>query len=381
MQFKELISVLGVSENEDFGITGIEIDSKKVRAGNVFVCIKGEKFDGHDFVQEAIANGAVAVISEKRLDTHTPCVVVKDSRLALAKLTNVYWGRPNKNFLLVGITGTNGKTTTTFIIKNILECFGKKVGVIGTLGAFVGDKKIESNSSLTTPDVVELNRLWAVMARENVDVVVMEVSAHAIAQQRIAGITFDIGVLTNVTQDHLDFFADMDMYKRTKQKFITTMCKKAVLNSDDEACEEIVEMEKNNILPLITSYGIDNVADNFATSIHLHSRGASYFLNIDDNLICINMMLSGKFNVSNALCAASVCFELGVDIAAIQNGINTMEPVPGRFNVIRLPNMASVVIDYAHTPDGVSNILKGVKSTFTGKVLCVFGGGGDRDKT
>ena len=382
MQFSKLISVLDKKVEKDFDIREIKIDSREVNVGDVFVCIKGTNFDGHDYVNEAIERGASAIIGEREIKADIPCILVKNSRIALSKLANKYFDHPNKSFKLVGITGTNGKTTTTFIIQNMLECSGKKVGVIGTLGAYIGDQKIESESCLTTPDPIDLNRIFSVMAKNKVDVVVMEVSAHAIALEKLAGITFDIGVLTNITQDHLDFFENMDNYKKTKERFITQMCNIAIVNSDDPICQEIINKVENQELKLnLTSFGVENVADNFATSIHLYARGASYFLNIDDNLFCVNTLLCGIFNIKNALCAASVCYELGVDIAAIQNGINTMLSVPGRFNVMHLANMTSVVIDYAHTPDGLSNILSGVRESFSGKIICVFGCGGNRDKS
>ncbi len=357
----------------DCEINKIEIDSRQVENGDLFVCLRGRDFDGHDYIQEALSKGANCVLVEKNVGfTHT--VRVKNTRKALAIIAANLYSNPRRNFRLIGVTGTNGKTTTTHIIKNILECANKKVGLIGTLGAYIGDRHITSH--LTTPDPLELQSLFSVMATENVDVVVMEVSAHALALYKLWGIVFDVGVITNITQDHLDFFGTMEKYTKTKLSFISDRyCKIGIINSDDERICRPLQCSK------VVSFGIANPADNFATNIHYSSNGTSYFLNINDNLLCINTPLCGRFNVENALAAASACFSLGVDCESIKNGINTIARVAGRFDVIRLKNGASVVIDYAHTPDGLEKILKNVRSISCGKLWCVFGCGGNRDKT
>ncbi len=377
MKLSKLLSGID-TKVRDCEINDVVIDSRQVKLGDMFVALSGENFDGHDYVDEALKNGAACVLVEKNI-IKPNVVKVDNTRKSLAIVAANFWDKPRKKFQLVGITGTNGKTTTTFIVKNILECMNKKVGVIGTLGTFIGDKHIPSR--LTTPDPMELQRLFSVMVAEKVDTVVMEVSAHAIALNKLWGIRFDVGVLTNVTLDHLDFFKSMECYAETKKSFIKNYCDKKIVNCDDEIGRTLmIENEKKGKDDLI-SFGIDNPADNFATNIHYSSLGTNYFLNLNDNLICVNTELCGKFNVENALAAACVCCSLNCDCEAIQSGINTMQAVKGRFNVIKLKNGASVVVDYAHTPDGLRSILKNVRTFTQNKLYCVFGCGGNRDKS
>ncbi len=369
---------------KDFGeleINKIEIDSNKVRQGDVFVCLKGEKADGHDFARTAQDKGARAVVVERKIDgLEIPQIVVGETRSALSKMAVNYFGNPRQNFRLIGITGTNGKTTTTYMIKSILESAGQKVGLIGTLGYFIGENHFESN--LTTPDPLELQRIFREMADSKVDTVVMEVSAHAIALNKLAGVRFDVGVLTNVTQDHLDFFGTFENYRDTKSKFLKPKyCTITIVNADDSLGQDIViamqNIQKSNFC--VVSYGINSPADNFATAIKYDLNGTHYFLNIDDNLICINTRLIGEFNIYNALASASACYSVGVSLEAIKEGLNSMDFVPGRINIIRLNNGAGVVIDYAHTPDGLENILSTMRKITKGRLISVFGCGGNRD--
>ena len=375
MKLSELLKGIETKISFDCEVNNVVVDSRLVQKGDLFVCLSGENFDGHNYIEEAKKRGASAIVGERG-----EVIKVKNSRKALAKIAANYFSNPRKHFRLIGITGTNGKTTTSFIVKNILECAGKKVGLIGTLGSFIGERHIESN--LTTPDPMELQKLFSIMAKEEVDFVVMEVSAHALALHKLWNITFDVGILTNVTQDHLDFFKTMENYKKTKLSFIEEYVKIGIVSSDDLVGQEVIlraQNEKN--FTKIYSFGLANPADNFATKIHYSNLGTSYFLNIGDNLFCVNTMLCGEFNVMNALAASCACFYLGIDINAIKDGLNTMKPVLGRFNTINLSNGASVVIDYAHTPDGLKKILENVRLICKGRVFCLFGCGGNRDKT
>ena len=383
MQVKELFN--GIKTNSslesNLDITGLSIDSRRVSAGNAYICLKGTVVDGHDYCMEAVENGASLVVVERPLEVDIPQVVVADTREVIGRLASNFYHHPRNRFKLIGITGTNGKTTTTYMVKNILECAGYKVGLIGTLGAMIGEERV--NSHLTTPDPIELHQIFSKMANAGVDAVVMEVSAHAIALKKMSGVVCDVGVLTNVTQDHLDFFGSFENYASTKSRFIKPdFCKLGIVNADDKIGENIVVACENckHSNFRVRSFGLKNPADNFATSIKYDMNGTHYFLNLNDDLVCINTRLIGEFNVYNALAAATACHELGVDVEAIKLGLNSMDFVPGRINVIRLKNGASVVIDYAHTPDGLENILLSVRKITSGKLYSVFGCGGNRDR-
>ena len=384
MQVRELFKNINTTSNIDIplDITGLNINSHNVSAGDCYICIKGTKLDGHDFAADAVKSGAKLVVCEHPLPLDVPQIVVDDTRESLGLIAANFYHHPRDNFKLIGITGTNGKTTTTYMVKNILECAGQKVGVIGTIGVMIGNKQLPA--TLTTPDPIELHRIFRQMADNGVDTVVMEVSAHAIALKKMSGIICDVGVLTNVTQDHLDFFGTFEHYAATKSRFIKPdYCKLGIVNADDETGLNIV-VAMQNCAPKnfhLLSYGLNNPADNFATNIKYELHGTHYFLNILDDIACINTRLIGEFNIYNALAAASACRAVGADMQSVKLGLNSMEFVPGRINVIRLPNGASVVIDYAHTPDGLENILLSVRKITKGKMYSVFGCGGNRDKS
>ena len=383
MQVKELLNGIKTESElaQNLNITGLCIDSRRVRAGDAYICLNGTVVDGHDYATEAVRKGASLVVSERPLNIEVPNVVVADTREAVGKIASNFYHHPRDRFKLIGITGTNGKTTTTYMVKNILECAGEKVGLIGTLGAMIGEEHLDSH--LTTPDPIELHEIFYKMAKAGVDTVVMEVSAHAIALKKMSGVVCDVGVLTNVTQDHLDFFGSFENYANTKSRFIKPdFCKIGIVNADDKIGERLVIASENCKRKnyKIVSYGLKNPADNFATNIKYDMNGTHYFFNLNDNLLCINTRLIGEFNVYNALAAASTTYALGVDLGAIKLGLNSMDFVPGRINVIKLKNGASVVIDYAHTPDGLENILRSVRQITTGKLISVFGCGGNRDR-
>ncbi len=374
------IEVLG-DMPKNININGISIDNRSVKAGDAFVCISGTQVDGHNYAESAVRQGARLLVTERALPLDIPQIVVNNSRVALSKMAANFYDNPREKFKLIGITGTNGKTTTTYMIKNILECAGHNVGLIGTIGVMIKDKHYPA--TLTTPDPLELQRTFRQMADRGVDTVVMEVSAHAIALDKLAGVHFDVGVLTNITQDHLDFFGTFKNYANTKMRFIKpNFCSVGIVNADDPRGMDLVIAMQNCKRDdfSVRSFGISSPADNFATNIKYDINGTHYFLNINDELACINTRLIGEFNVYNALAAASACSLIGVDMEAIKLGINSMDFVPGRFNMIKLPNGAGVVIDYAHTPDGLENILSSVKQITRGKVISVFGCGGNRDK-
>ena len=376
MKLKNLIidgyKVYGNLETE---ISSISFSSKNVKKNSLFVCLKGENFDGHNFVEEAIKQGASAILTERKLDFAIPQIVCKNSRKGFAEICARFYGEPQKKLKLIGITGTNGKTTTSHIIKKILETAGKKVGLIGTQGSRIGNRKIRTN--LTTPDPDELFLTLKKMADKNVEYVVMEVSAHALALNKIYGLCFEIGILTNITEDHLDFFKNMQAYEDAKISFFNSnFIKSAVVNIDDEKIRK--NLNKINV-PIVT-YGLKNPSDVFALDIVKSLDGTSFVVNYFDNVISLQTCLVGEFNVYNILAGICACALLGVyGNPTIQAFKKIVLPL-GRFNVFNLKDDLCVVIDYAHTPDGMKNVLKTIKEVDNRKLICVFGCGGNREQ-
>lgn len=350
-------------------INQIVFNSKKVNSGDVFICLRGVNTDGHEYCNEALKRGALAVIVDHKLDEEIPQIVVDDTRQVFSLISANFFQNVHKKLKLIGITGTNGKTTTTMIIRDILIASGKKVGVIGTLGYFIQEQNFECD--LTTPDPMKLHGIFFEMYNKGVEYVIMEVSAHAIALDKIYGLTFEVGALTNITQDHLDFFETMDNYIKTKFKFMqSTQIKSKFLNADDESVHFLED-------EMSFTYGIYQPSDCFAMDISLQMGKSKYLLNLFDNIIEVETKLSGEFNVYNVLLGSSICCMLGVDVNTIKSVICKIEPVTGRYNVISTNN-GCIVIDFAHTPDGLENILKSIRQNCK-KLICVFGCGGNRD--
>ena len=363
----------------DLEISSLAMSLEQVKNDSLFFCINGTKEDGHNLAQTAIKLGAKALVVERLLELKVPQILVQNTRKVIGPCANNFYHNPLQNITLIGITGTNGKTTSTYMIQNILLTAGRRVGVIGTLGIVIDKKSYPA--TLTTPDPLELFQIFRQMADENIDTIIMEVSAHAIALNKIEGILFDIGVLTNVTQDHLDFFKTFQNYSQTKQEFISPkFCKIGVVNVDDPVG---LDLFLNNPNPefRIKTFGLKNPADCFATKINYSLNGTTYFLNDEDNLNAINTRLIGEFNVYNAMGASSVCSLLDIDDDIIKNGLSTTKFVDGRFNVLTLKNGAYAIIDYAHTPDGLENVLSSVRQICNKKIYSLFGCGGNRDKT
>ena len=368
-----------VGDFSKIDIQNLSCDTKTVSENTLFFCLKGGTVDGHDFAYEAQKNGACALVTEKPLDIDLPQVVVPSSRHSMAVMAGNFYGNPREKLNLIGVTGTNGKTTTTYMLQSILQSAGHKVGVIGTIGVVIDDVTLPA--SLTTPDPIELHRIFADMVKNDVDSVVMEVSAHAIALDKMAGIICDVGILTNVTQDHIDFFKTFDNYAKTKQKFITPeFCKQGVVNIDDKVGKNIKlkNLESNSEFKVF-SFGMKNPCDVFAVEPKYSVTGTEYCINLFDNIYPIKTKLIGQFNLLNALGAATACKVIGIEDKAIVQGLKDMDFVAGRFNVIDLGENKSAILDYAHTPDGLMNILSSVKMITNGKIISVFGCGGNRD--
>lgn len=355
-------------------INSLTFKSAEVKKGSLYFCLKGENFDGHNFAREVSSLGASAIVVEKLQQVNIPQVLVKNTRSALSKFCAKFYQNPEKSLKFIGITGTNGKTTSTFIIKSILKEAGYKVGVIGTQGKFINGRSYKTN--LTTPDPTELFATLRKMVDMKVDYVVMEASAHAIYLNKLDGITFEVGVITNITQDHLDFFNTMKHYEKTKISFLNSKhVKTAVVNIDDSRIRN--NLSKINV-PTI-SYGLNNPSDVFALDIEKSLSCSKFVVNALDSVFKVECNLVGQFNVYNILAGISTCYALGVNEKTIIRGLKKVKAPLGRFSVINLSKDITVIIDFAHTPDGMENVLKTIKDVYFEKLICVFGCGGNRD--
>lgn len=365
-------NVVGETDHEIFDIT---YNSKEVTKGSLFVCIRGENSDGHDFAKDAEKNGAAAILCEKQVQVNIPQIVVSSTRKALSKVFSCFYDNPQNKLKIIGLTGTNGKTTTSFLIKSILEESGKKVGLIGTQGAFIGKQFFQTG--LTTPDPQFLFKLLKQMVDFGVEYVVMEVSAHALSLDKTEGIVFEVGVLTNLTQDHLDFFKTMENYKHAKLKlFERNKIKSAVLNFDDEFGRELGE----SIDVPFLSYSLNNPSDVFAAKIGNKNGKNKFIVNILDNVFDVESNLIGEFNIYNSLAATSVAAMLGCSPKQIKSGLEKLSGVEGRLNRFNLSNGVVAFIDFAHTPDGIEKALNAIRELKFKQIITVFGCSGNRDK-
>ncbi len=378
MKLAELLDKLDYAEfygDKNTEISGLCTDSQKVREGDLFFCYKGEKFDSHDFAEDAVKSGAAAIICERKLGCGGAQIIVKDGRSAVAVVARAYYGYADRNFKMVGVTGTNGKTTTTYMLESIFSAAGKSAGVIGTLGISYADKFVSPD--LTTPDPIFLHSIFADMAECGVEYVFMEVSAHALHFNKIDGIKFEAGIFTNCTQDHLDFFGNMRDYSECKKLlFKDGRCKNAVVNSDDKLGRQIIDM-----IPAAISYGLKNPADVFAIDISEKINGSSFVINLFDELYEMNVNVPALHNVYNAMAAAACAKLLGISTEAIAKGLNSLKKVEGRLEHVAHYNGADIFVDFAHTPDGLEKSLQALKKLCRGKLYCLFGCGGNRDRT
>ena len=373
----KLFGDIWCSNFDNIDITGIAYDSRAVMSGNVFVCVKGFETDGHKYVDSAIKNGASIIVAQDKVDVEVPVIYVENTRRTLADLACTYYGNPSEKFKLIGVTGTNGKTTTTYLIKSILEEAGLCVGVIGTNQNIIGDKVLLTQSTTpTTPNSLELQQLFAEMAQSNADCVVMEVSSHALELDRVRGCNFDVGVFTNLTQDHLDFHKTMENYKAAKAKLFD-ISKCGVVNVDDLAGADISNEKKCDILTI----GADSECAFKASNIKITASGVDFDVAYNNNTYPMHLCIPGKFSVYNAMCAAGAALSIGIDIETIRKGLNNATGVVGRLEVVPTDTDYTVIIDYAHTPDGLENIIKAAKEFAQGRVVTLFGCGGDRDNT
>jgi UDP-N-acetylmuramoyl-L-alanyl-D-glutamate--2,6-diaminopimelate ligase len=366
-------------------ILGIVSDSRKVKEGYLFVAVKGEIDDGHDYIQQALRQGAAAVVIEDPAyrREEVPWLLAGSSRKVLGELLQAFLGNPSLKMRVIGVTGTNGKTTVTNMIAHILEEGGNHVGLMGTIHNRIGEKVLPG--SLTTPDCPELASLFSEMAEAGVDYVVMEVSSHALAQNRVAGVEFDLGVFTNLTQDHLDFHGTMEEYLAQKSRLFSGLDpmgkksdkKMAILNRDDPVCDDLSDRCR---VPFIT-YGLDARSMVRAENVRLSREGLQYELTYLRKSFPVRMQLHGQFNVYNSLAAITVALVEGIPAETIQKALENMEPVPGRFQRVEADAPFSVFVDYSHTPDSLKNCILTAREFCTGRIITVFGAGGHRDRT
>ena len=357
----------------DAEIAGISVDSKHILPGDLFVCFAGGEHDGHDFAAEAVEAGAAAIACERELPLPVPQLIVPDGRRASGELAAAFYGHPERKLKIVGITGTNGKTTTAHMLASVLTAAGKACGIIGTLGIRYAGRTIAP--ALTTPDPVFLYKVLADMAEAGVEYVVTEVSAHALYFGKTDGIAFEAGVFTNLSRDHLDFFKTMENYAAAKEKlFAAGCCRIAVVNSDDAEGRKIGRMCEGAV-----SYGLENPADVFAVDIRENFEGCSYVINLFDELYDIRIRMAGLHNVYNSMAAAACAGMLGVPLPVIAAGLAGLKRVRGRLEYVARCGCADIFVDFAHTPDGLEKSLTALRRHCKGRLLCVFGCGGNRD--
>lgn len=378
MKAVELFGEKWLESFEDMDITGIAYDSRNVLPGYVFVCIKGYATDGHKYVDAAIKNGAAVIVAEDKVESEVPVWYTDNSRRMLAELACTFYGDPSSKFKLIGVTGTNGKTTITYMVKSILEAAGYVTGVIGTNQNIIGDKVLVTQSTTpTTPNALELQQLFAEMVESGAQYVVMEVSSHALALDRVYGCHFDCGIFTNLTQDHLDFHETMENYRIAKGRLFK-LCDKGVINFDDEAGRKIFDESPDcDILKV----GLGQESNLIAKDIHITARGTDFEMDYKGVKYPMHIAIPGKFSVYNALGAAGAALQMGIDIETIRQGLSDTSGVLGRVEVVPTDTDYTVIIDYAHTPDGLENIISCVKEFAKGRVITLFGCGGDRDNT
>ncbi len=377
MKLKELlkdIPVLACTADPELEIDAVHYDSRKVTEGSLFVAVTGFASDGNRFIPMALGKGAAAVVTAKKPEEDIPYVLVESDRLALALLGCNFFSHPARAMTMIGVTGTNGKTSTTLLLKQVLEkVLGARVGLIGTMANMVGDEEIPTER--TTPESFDLQALFGRMRSAGCSHVVMEVSSHAITLDRIGGTHFDIAAFTNLTEDHLDFHKTMDAYCDAKAELFRR-CDKAVINADDSYSGRILDAA---VCPVLTT-SVTQETGLHAKNLELHAEGISFTAVCAEETAQVQLPIPGKFTVYNALTVLGIAKQLGISLADCAEALKTATGVKGRVEVVPTPGMPySVLIDYAHTPDGLENVLASVKDFCKGRVIAVFGCGGDRD--
>ncbi len=378
MKLRELlenVEVLEASVNMDLPVAAVTPDSRQVQSGSLFVAISGFAVDGNRFVPMALEKGAVAVVTGKKPKGDVPYVLVADDRLALARIGANYYGHPTRSMTMIGVTGTNGKTSVTWLLKQVLQqVLGAKVGLVGTMENHIGDVVLETDR--TTPESIELQGLFAQMRSAGCQYAVMEVSSHAIALHRVEGIHFAVVAFTNLTEDHLDFHKTMEAYGATKAQLFSR-CDKAVVNADSPWGQRMVADCHAQVL---TTAQCGN-GDLRAEDVCLHADGVSFTAVYGGERVAVTVPIPGKFTVYNVLTVLGIALQLGISLQQAAQALQKVQGVKGRVEVVPTPKKPyTLLIDYAHTPDGLENVLSAVRGFCKGRLIAVFGCGGDRDK-
>lgn len=384
MKFSDIYKVLKNPQNinkfYDFKVKGIACDSKEVRPGDIFVAIKGPNLDGHVFIDQAIAKRAKAIIVQSILnlpkELNVNIIKVKDTRKALSDMAAKFYMYPTKKLKIVGITGTNGKTTISYLIEAMLKEAKIKSGVIGTINYHIGGKIISAKN--TTPGQLELQKLFKLMSDKKAEYVCLEVSSHALDQRRVEGFEFEAAIFTNLTQDHLDYHATLEDYFNAKAKLFTSLKDKAfaILNNDDKYSRKLKEKTNARII----TYGINSSSDCFAKDIVFNPEGAEFTLSLKGKEIKINTKLIGRHNIYNILAAAVFAYSQGIKPELIRSAIKKFNPVSGRLEKIDTGKDFSCFVDYAHTDDALFNVITSLREITKRRIIVVFGCGGERDK-
>lgn len=361
-------------------ITGLSYDSRQTKKGDLFISIKGLKTDGRLFIEEAKKRGAVAVVTEEEessLREKLPTVIVSDTREVLAFLAHSFYHHPSQRLKIVGITGTAGKTTTSYLTRSILEVAGFKTGLIGTINYYIKEKKLPAPH--TTPESLNLVQLLSQMVEAKIDWVVMEVSSHALQLERVRGTKFDLAVFTNFSQDHLDFHKTKEAYLKAKLKLFQMLQEEnlAVINVDDPVSKKVKEHTKAKII----GYGLENKSEVRGTELKTTLEGLTLKVNFPGGVMSLDSILPGRHNAYNLLAAFAVGISLGLNIRDIKKGLEMVRGVAGRFERIEAGQNFSVIVDYAHTPEELERLLTACKPLTQGRLITVFGCGGDRDQS
>jgi len=382
MNIKDLLNKIeyeNYSGKNDIEITGITCDSKKVKKGNIFVAIKGYTADGHKYIKHALNNGAAAVICEyipDELKDFSNFLVVKSSRASMAPAANVIYGHPSEKINIIGITGTNGKTSSTYLLKGIYDYLNEKSGIIGTMGTLIDDEKIKIDN--TTPESTDIQYYLSKMVDKSITHCFMEVSSHALELNRVDDVTIDVGIFTNVTRDHLDFHKTMENYYLAKKKLFYKTKTNNIINVDDSYGSRLYKELLEDDIPCL-SYGIDNNADIKASNLVTTMKGTTFDCNIKGIDKKIHVNTPGKFSVLNSLGALGAAYALGVDLDNIINALEAFKGVTGRFQILETALDCTIILDFAHTPDGLQKVMDTINEFAEGRKIVMFGAGGERD--
>jgi len=387
MQLKTLAGAIAVRQvigPLDRAVESIAYDSRRVQRNGLFVALRGEKNDGHEFTGQAIEKGASVIVAEREeKNPRVTCLVVENTRSALADLAATFYGQPARRLKLAAVTGTNGKTTTTFLIKHICEKAGLRCGLIGTVRYEIGERVLPA--ARTTPESLDLQELLAQMANASCRAAAMEVSSHALAQERIRGLEWDVAVFTNLTQDHLDYHGTMENYFESKAKLFTQLAQQqkkrepvAVVNMDDRYGEQLLDKIDKKIS--VITFGMGVRADFRASNYRMEFGGTSYQLDARGKSYLVRVPLIGRFNVANSMAALAAANALGLNLREAVLSLGKSPQVPGRLEMVPAKRQFQVFVDYAHTPDALVNVLKTLRQLQPGRLITVFGCGGDRDR-